>query len=283
MKKQLILAAAGILSVIFLFIFGRTSEPKKAPITNPSGAGISSFNIEKFIDTAKAKLPPSQILYVSSLENSVKRGDVQSQQIMAYSSLAKFWKDSIQLFEPYAFYISEAAKLDNSEKNLTFAARLFLDNLRGEHDEPKLSWETTEAITLFERAIKLNPDNDDLRIGLGSCYVYGKGRNGDPQETMKGIQELLAVVRKDSNNMKAQLVLAIGGVVSGQYDKALERLQKIIAREPNNFEAIAFLADTYAAKGEKEQAIKWYTILKRIVSNDPRSVKEIDNRIKMLK
>ena len=282
-KKQLILGAAGIISITFLFIFGRTTELKKAALTNPAKPQTSSFSIEKLIDTAKLTLSPSQILYVSSLEKSVKRGDVQSQQITAYNSLATFWKDSSQLFEPYAFYISEAAKLDNSEKNLTFAARLFLDNLRGEHDEAKLGWETREAITLFERAIKLNPGNDDLRIGLGSCYVYGKGRNGDPQETMKGIQELLAVVRKDSNNMKAQLVLAVGGVVSGQYDKAIERLQKIIAHEPNNFEAIAFLADTYAAKGQKEEAIKWYNILKRIVSNDPRSVKEIDTRIKMLK
>ncbi len=265
-----------------MFIFGRTNEPKKVSPNTPAKPEMNSFNAEQFIDSARKNLSPAQVLYVSQLENSVVRGDVKSQQIIAYNRLAEFWKDSVNLFEPYGFYISKASKLDNSEKNLTFAAQLFLERLRSEHDESKLSWETKEAISLFEQAIQLNPDNTDLRIGLGSCYIFGKGRNGDPQETMKGIQELLAVVRKDSNNMKAQMVLGVGGYVSGQYDKAIDRLQKVVAKEPGNIEAIAFLADTYAAKGDKAEAIKWYNISKRMVNN-PRYSKEVDERIKLLK
>ena len=246
-----------------------------------SKENVKSFDISHFITESKEKLTPSQAIFVSKLENGISRGDVAAQQVKANFSLANFWKDSVKLFEPYAFYISEASKLDNSEKNLTFAAQLFLDNLRQEHDEAKLDWETTEAIELFERALQLDPDNDDLKIGLGSCYVYGKGKSGNPQETMKGIQQLLAVVRKDSNNMKAQFVLGVGGAVSGQYDKAIERLNKVVAAQPSNLEAIVFLADTYAASGNKAEAIKWYNISKRM-KNDPLFTKEVDERIKSL-
>ncbi len=281
MNKQIILAAAAVLLVVSFFFFGRTSALKKA-VSKSTAETVKSFDIQQFITNAKAKLTPSQSIYLSKLENGISRGDVAAQQVKASFSLANFWKDSIKLFEPYAFYISEASKLDNSEKNLTFAAQLFLDNLRQERDEAKLNWETTEAIQLFEKAIQLNPDNDDLKIGLGSCYVYGKGRNGDPQETMKGIQQLLAVVRKDSTNMKAQFVLGVGGAVSGQYDKALERLKKVVAAQPSNLEAIAFLADTYAAKGDKQEAIKWYNISKRL-ANNTHYTQEVDDRIKLLK
>ena len=172
--------------------------------------------------------------------------------------------------------------MDKSEKNLTFAAQLILENLRAEQDEAKLNWKTAQAIALFEKAIELNPNNDDLKVGLGSCYILGKGRVGGPEETMKGIQQLLSVVRKDSNNMKAQMMLGVGGYVSGQYDKAVERLQKVIKAQPDNVEAVAFLADTYAAKGDKAEAIKWYTISKRLV-NDPHYSQEVDERIKTLK
>ena len=282
MKKQIILGASGALVVAALFLFGRTTEIRKVSPKKHAETAISSFDIEQYIKTAKSKLTSSQVLYLSTLEINVKRGDVHTQQLAGYNNLANFWKDSLHLFEPYAFWLSKAAKLDNSEKNLTFAAQLFLATLRGEHDEAKLNWETTEAISLFEQAIKLDPDNDTLRIGLGSCYVYGKGHNADPQETMKGIRELLTVVRKDSNNMKAQLVLGIGGYVSGQYDKAVERLQKVIDHEPRNIEAIAFLADTYAAKGEKEAAIRWYQVSKRLVNNAAYS-REVDERIKLLR
>ncbi|CAN5715188.1 hypothetical protein BH11BAC4_BH11BAC4_26250 [soil metagenome] len=245
-------------------------------------SNTQSFDVQHYIEDVKQKITPTQAVFLTKLENGISRGDVPAQQVQAYNGLANFWKDSIRLFEPYLFYLSKAAKLDNSEKSLTFAAQLFLEALRGEHDEAKLNWETTEAISLFESAIKLNPSNDELRIGLGSCYVYGKGRNGTPEETMKGIQELLGVARRDSNNVKAQIVLSVGGLVSGQFDKAIERLQRVLNKEPNNQEAIAYLADAYAAKGNKDEAIKWYTISKRL-ANNPRYSEEVDKRINSLK
>jgi cytochrome c-type biogenesis protein CcmH/NrfG len=143
------------------------------------------------------------------------------------------------------------------------------------------SWEAETAASLFERALKLDPDNADLKVGLGSCYVYGQGMIGDPQQTMKGIQQLLDVVRKDSNNMQAQLVLGVGAVISRQYDKAVERLNKVVSFDPHNLEAVSWLADAYAGSGDKINAIKWYTQTKHLVNN-PEFSKEIDERIKAL-
>ena len=279
-KKQLIIAIAGVVLVALLFIFGNIVAPK-SKVQAPVAKAVKSFNILQFIEEEKKHLSASQLINLSKLENSVTRGDVSSQLFTANTQLANFWKDSVKSFEPYAYYLSEAAKLDKSEKNLTFAAQLILDNLRSEQDEAKLNWKTAQAIALFEKAIELNPDNDDLKVGLGSCYIFGKGRVGGPEETMKGIQQLLSVVRKDSNNMKAQMMLGVGGYVSGQYDKAIERLQKVIKAQPDNIEAIAFLADAYAAKGDKAEAIKWYTISKRLV-NDSHYSQEVDERIKGL-
>ena len=280
LKKQLIIAIAGLALVALLFIFGNTTAPK-TKVQAPVAKAVKSFDIIQFIEEEKKHLSASQLITLSKLENSVTRGDVNSQSITANTQLANFWKDSVKSFEPYAYYLSEAAKLEKSEKNLTFAAQLILNNLRAEADEAKLNWKTTQAIALFEKAIELNPDNNDLKVGLGSCYIFGKGRVGGPEETMKGIQQLLSVVRKDSNNMKAQMMLGVGGYVSGQYDKAIERLQKVIKAQPDNMEAVAFLADAYAAKGDKAEAIKWYTISKRLV-NDPHYSQEVDQRIKEL-
>jgi tetratricopeptide (TPR) repeat protein len=280
-KKQLIISLAGLALVILLFTFGSTTAPK-SKVELPVANAVKSFDIIKFIEDEKKHLTASQIINLGKLENSVTRGDVNSQLITANTQLANFWKDSIKSFEPYVYYLSQAAKLDKSEKNLTFAAQLILDNLRSEQDEAKLNWKTAEAIALFEKAIELYPNNDDLKVGLGSCYVFGKGRVGGPAETMKGIQQLLSVVRKDSNNMKAQMMLGVGGYVSGQYDKAIERLQKVIKAQPDNVEAVAFLADTYAAKGDKAEAIKWYMLSKRLV-NDPHYSQEVDERIKTLR
>lgn len=281
MKKQLIFAGIGLVLIVLLFIFGSTIAPKKEN-TVSTPPTTNTFNINAFIEDEKTHLSPSQSITIGKLENSVSRGDVSAQQIIAYTQLANFWKDSVKSFEPYAYYLSEAVKLDKSEKNLTFAAQLILENLRGEQDEAKLAWKSELAISLFEMAIELYPLNEDLKVGLGSCYVFGKGRFGGPEQTMKGIQQLLAVVHKDSTNMKAQLMLGVGGYVSGQYNKAIDRLLKVVDAQPENMEAVAFLADTYAAKGDKAEAIKWYLISKRMVNN-PHYSKEVDERIKLLR
>lgn len=277
MKKQIILIAAGIILVITLFFLGKTVSDSKPVATTPAQK-TQSFDIEKFISNEKNHITPSQLNFLSKIEDSLASS---SNKISAYKSMAAFWKDSIHQFEPFAYYTEAAAKLDNSEKSLTFAAQIFLEGLRGEDDLAKVEWEAGEAISLYERALTLNPENDDLKIELASCYIYGKGRSGDPQETMKGIQQLLSVVRKDSTNMKAQMVLGVGGYVSGQYDKAIARLIKVVTAQPDNFEATAFLADTYAAQGNKAEAIKWYNVSKNL-SNNPDYNNEVDKRIKTL-
>jgi len=273
LKKQLIIAASGLALVFLLFIFGKTSEPPKPSVSNLA-ENIHSFDIDTFIINRKAGLSSLAILKLDSLDK-LPAGLAKS------SALAAFWRDSAKVYEPFLFYEGEAAKLDNSEKNLNFAAQLFLEALRAEPDRAKQEWETAQAIDLFQRAINVNPQNDDLRLGLGSCYIFGYSRSADPQQTLKGIQEILTVSRKDSNNMKAQLLLGVGGMVSGQYDKALIRFNRVVKQQPNNLEAIAYMADAYAATGNKAEAIKWYNISKRL-ANNPHYSEEADKRIKSL-
>ena len=271
-----------MLILAFLFFFG-TTVSQKEKFTSPSAVNPAqpAFNFSQFLQEAKQKLTVNELNYVNNLENSISRGDIKEQQIKVYNRLASFWQDTVHQHELYNYYTSQSAKLVNSEKNLTFAAQLILGDLRNENDVAKRGWKSEQAIELFEKAIALNPENDNLKVGLGSCYIFGKGMTGSPEETMKGIQQLLQVVRKDSTNMQAQLVLGIGGVISRQYDKAIERLKIVIKNEPSNLQAISWLADAYADKGDKDNAKKWYEISKRMI-NDPAYSKEVDKRIKSL-
>jgi len=278
LNNRTILAGAGVVLVLVLFFFGKTTTAKKE-IPMEAKSEVPQFSIKDTLAAEKQKLSPVQLIHVTKIENAISRGDVKNQTENQYTNLANFWKDSVGSFIPYAYYLSEAAKLDNSEKKLTFAARLILENMRREDNRARKVWEAQTAATLFEQGLKLDPENEDLQVGLGSCYVYGEGMVGNAQQTMKGIQQLLQVVKKDSNNMQAQLVLGIGGVISNQFDKAIERLNKVVSFDPHNLEAVSWLADAYAATGDKQNAVKWYEQSKHLVNN-PEFSKEIDKRIK---
>jgi len=280
-KQQFILAGAGLFVLFALFFFGKTIPPKKAS-TGEAAVAARPMEVADILKVSKSRLPVSQQAYVNRLENSVVRGDVNIQQISAYRQLAAFWKDSVQEgFLPFIYYTGEIAKLENSEKSLTFAAQLFLENLRGQ-DEPALkSWMANQAKGLFQKALQLNPANDSSKIGLGACYIFGSTA-GDPQEVMQGIQQILEVSRRDTSNMYAEFMLGLGGAVSGQLDKAIERLTKVVAHQPDNIEALLTLAQVNEQKGNKAQAIKWYELSKKSIVN-PSVIKEIDQRIKLLR
>ncbi|MEO7802646.1 MAG: hypothetical protein ABIR81_11625, partial [Ginsengibacter sp.] len=254
MKKIILPSVIGLVFLLVLIVFGKTA--KERSYTAIPKSDKPAFAITGHLNAEKSKLSATQALAISKLENSISRGDVIAQQMKVYYQLADFWKDSAKSFPGYAYYTAEASKLVNSEKTLTFAARLFLGRLKHESDESLKIWESESAVDLFEKALQLNPNNDSLKVDLGSCYVYGKGMIGDAAETMKGIQKLLEVVRKDSSNMEAQMVLGVGGVISRQFDKGLERLNKVVKAEPGNLEAVSWLADGYAAKGDNVNAVK---------------------------
>lgn len=282
-KQQFILVGSGLVLLLLIYFFANTTPPAKQHVAAQGGEATPPKKIDAavIVAAAKQKLSADRQAYVSGLENAVVRGDVKEQQIKVYYQLAGFWRDSVHYFEPYAYYTGAAAKLENSEKSLTFAARQFLNELKGTNVPAVKQWMADEAKDLFEKALALNPANDSSRIGLGSCYIFGSTA-GDPQEVMMGIQKILEVARKDSTNMYAQLMLGIGGVVSGQLDKAVERLKKVVKQEPANVEAIFMLAEAYERQTDNTNAVYWYEQGKKYISN-PRMVKEIDDKIKTLK
>ena len=194
------------------------------------------------------------MIWLTTLENSISRGAVKDQQLRVYHQLAHFWKDSAELFLPYAWYEAESARLENSENSLTFAARLFLENLQHEQSLDFKRWEALQAKDLFERSLKLNPDNDSAKVGLGACYMFGNISDAP----MEGIAKIMEVLQKDSNNVYAQMMLAKGSMLSTQYDKAVNRLEKVIRLQPDNIEAILLLAEVYERTKDKSNAIKWY-------------------------
>jgi len=270
--------ATALILVAILYMFGRVVPEKKANTTRQPDLADHPVSIDSILFDAKKRLDATQIVRLNALENSVIRGNVNEQKLKAYHQLAHFWADTGQIFEPYAWYEGEAARLENSEKSLTFAAHLFLQNMRGENDQPLRTWKALEAKDLFERSLKINPQNDSSIIGLGACYIFG-GISATP---MEGILKVRAVADKDSSNIFAQEVLEHGSMYSGQYDKAIARFETVYRlskkNEDTQLEACLMLAEAYERKADRLSAINWYKKSLMLIKNQEVK-KEVNKRI----
>ena len=279
-KQQIIVLSGGLFLLLAIYYFGRTT-PTAKPVAAAPSAAAQQFDIQTALKGSIAKLTASQQAYVNGLQEAVVRGDVKEQQIRNYRQLAAFWSDSARAFIPFAYYTAEAAKLENSEKSLTFAARLLLDNLRGVEQPELKAWLAGESKELFEKAIVLNPDSDSLKVGLGSTFIFGAPAE-NPQAVMQGIQQILEVNRRDSTFTYAEKMLGIGGILSGQYDKAVERLEKVAQKEPHDLEVLLMLAEGYERMGNKPKAISWYEHAAEHIAT-PALKEELNKRITQLK
>ena len=259
-RPQWITLAVAVVLTAALYFFGKTVPAKKtvaAPVEQHSpddGHDHGAMSIDSILIMAKKQLKPAQAAVLDGLEAAVAQEKVKEEQVHSYHQLAKYWADTARIFEPYAWYTGEGARLENSEKSLTFAARLFLENLQTDGSEQRRQWKALQAKDLFERSLKINPDNDSAKIGLGACYLFGN-ISSNPLE---GIAKIKEVVDRDSTNVYGHLTLVKGSLLSGQYDKAISRLETVTRLQPDNIEAILLLADTFERTGDKKSAIKWY-------------------------
>lgn len=257
-KPQSITIAVAILLVGGLYFWGPTKGKKEKAEKPPMAAGMedghTEVNIDTFLALGKKKLNSKQVVRINELEHSISRGNLKEQQLQVYQQLARFWYDTANAFEPYAWYTGEAARLENSEKSLTFAAQLFLNNLQQDDVFDRRKWKALQAKDLFERSLKLNPDNDSAKIGLGSCYLFGN-ISASP---MEGILKIREVTQKDSTNVYAQMMLGKASLLSGQLEKAEDRFRKVIGIDPKNLDALLLLGEIAERKSDKKAAISWY-------------------------
>lgn len=278
MKKQQIAVLAGA-TVLFciIYFFGRTVPPKKA--NSPAVAARDSiFNVDRVLEASRLQLTSEQKARIALLENSINSAGDNTQKADTYRKIAAFYRDTAHLLVPFAYYTGQAAKLENSEKSLTFAARFFLESARKQDDEGLKKWMANESKQLFEKALVLDPNDDSLKVGLGSTYIFGNIADNP----MQGIMMIREVAERDSSNMYAQYMLGVGGLISGQLDRAIERLSVVASNQPDNVEVQLMLAEAYERKGDKKNSVKWYESVRSRISN-PEILQEIDKRIQALK
>ncbi|MCC6251603.1 MAG: tetratricopeptide repeat protein [Bacteroidia bacterium] len=102
----------------------------------------------------------------------------------------------------------------------------------------------------FSNALKLDASDLEAETMLGTCYVE------EGSKAMEGVTILKNVVKKDSTFLEAQVQLGVFAIQSGQYEKALERFEKILKINPEYIQAYIYLGQIYADMGRKKEAIE---------------------------
>lgn len=268
-----IIVISGALILIVLLYFANTKlpdNPEKTGMSDHAG-NKSSEDLTNLVESAKSALTANQKQEMEKLEGTLKTSDNKK---LAYENIINQW-DSLKQPAVAAYFMEQAAIASPIAKNWMetgnryyVATRFVKETIR-----PVLF---SKAIECFEKTLQLEPKNIEAKINLGACYVEGSA------EPMKGIGMLKEVEKTDSNNVNLQLNFAFFSEKSGQWDKAIERFEKVLKIQPDFIETYLHLADAYTQKGD---TVKTIESLKKYVSlvDDITIKTEIQDYINKLK
>ncbi len=197
----------------------------------------------------------------------------------AYRQLAGFYRDSVSNALLHFNYLADEASLVNTEKSLTFAAHSILAYLPYLQNDAEVDWLANKSNQLFDKALRINPENDSTIVGYGGTIMFGAG---PPDQAMNGITRVRDVANRDSNFLFAQYMLGVGGMLSGQYDRAAERFEKVARLQPDNIEVKFKTAEAYEQGGKNQKAIEWYEDIARHV-RQPELLQAVNQRLEELR
>jgi len=265
----LVVVLMGLL--LSLKIKGLVKEENQNDASTETAADAPAVSAEALSEAAKPALNENLAKQITDLENALQTAE-GAEKLELQKKLAQQW-DDVNQPAPAAMYYEAAAEAENTYSGWLKAGDLFTDAYQSTRDTLVHPALVQKAAGSYQRVLELQPSSLEAKTGLGTAYVNGSN-------PMQGIELLLAVVKEDPENIKANLNLGLFSMRSGQYDKAVDRFKTVIKKKPSP-EAWFYLASSYEHLGMKTEAISAFEKSKELAA-DPGLTKFVDQKIQEL-
>jgi len=263
----------GILAAVLVVIV-LIAPARKKKLLSAKPAQAVETSIEQIISNAKADLSPSQVSSIATWELALN--NARDEDKFAYmDTLAMNW---IVLKQPFiaGHYYKQISTVNTNVANLVKSARQYYSSFNSSGNDEIKSTSLKTATELFEKALSLEPDNQEIKLDLALCFVENK------DNPMQGIMLLRELIKANPQNENALFNLGVLSMRSGQYEKAIERFEEILAISEKRHELLLYIADSYVQLGEKDKAIVYFSRFKS-KTQDKGLIDEIDSYIEKLK
>ncbi len=237
--------------VLFVMYFGCDRVPKNHKHSKENTVASSSEDneIQQLIEMGKTKLNTEQADLVASLEQQAKITASDTAKSSVLKKLSGAWYRANQKTIA-GFFANQVALIDKTENAWNIAGSTLLESIGENEGDGLRKFCTDNASKAFENAIALNPSKVEYQIAAALCFT----ENPPADNPMKGILMLRDLDTKFPENAQVLFQLAKLAMRTNQYDKAVQRLEQILKKSPNNPDAVCLIGEAYSRKGEDAKA-----------------------------
>ena len=236
-----------------LLYFGLDVKPKKYnTIERDRQLANQETDITNLIRDVQGTLSPNQASLLIALERELEQADSDSLKTTLLKQLSGEWYEYGQ---PHiaGFYAEQVAEIEQSVPAWSIAGTSYAATFKGPYEEKVKKYSFDRAIAAFENAISIDPSNITAKVNLALCYV----ERPPQQNPMKGILLLLDYDKQFPDNPIVLSNLGRLAIQTGQYEKAVQRLEKVIQIAPKTTTAYCLLAKAHEGMGNSNKASQY--------------------------
>ncbi len=243
---QVTLGLGSIALIAGIYFFGPLQSPEKR---NPEKVAVASaiesdFDYDVYLAEELDKLPEEQKTKYFELRENMESGE---DKISVLNEIVQLLEAN-DLEIPAAFVSMEIAALNQQWDK---AAGDLYKTAFSSGNESLNQYILSNIVVCYEKVLEADPENTDAKINMAVAYMEGSTSN-----VMKGVMLLREITDNDPDNITANLILGRYGIISGQYDRAVQRLEKVLLTDSMNVEAYLYLAEAYEGLGNIPKAIE---------------------------
>lgn len=254
-SQLVILAASIVLFVLIAFLLDTNSSEQQRvqQMRQATGSKISVANIER---KSFAALEPAQKEEMRLLYKEIDEKEAVNVEL--YKQIAGKWF-TFAAPEMSGVFAEKVARISDTDSAWAIAGSTYYMAVQdNEEEERRKEFCLEKAKECFDNATSLAPEEMDYKISRAQLEIdYPPADN-----PMKGVQLLLSLNKEYPDDPKINLRLAKLGVQTGQWEKALKRLEKVRAVQPENNEVNCLLSRVYSELNQAQQASKYKELCK---------------------
>lgn len=211
---------------------------------------IEQTNINVLLAEAKEKLSAESAAALEEIERSLAQtsSDERSKTKVLEQLSGQWFEEGEYAISGY--YAQQIAETLRTGESWGIAGATYAIGIQRSEAEKTKAYCAGRAVQAFENAVSLEPEELSHKINLALIYT-----DRPPQDNpMKGILMLVDLDKTFPNQPGILFHLGRLALRTGQYEKAIARLETVTALDPERTEAFCLLAQAYSETGEEAKS-----------------------------
>lgn len=257
LQRIVILIAFGLFLLLYFGVntpfFGLSSKSnEQRQLEKTRSLQAESTDISVLLKNAKSALSSAQSGRVFLLEQELAESEEDSLRIVQFQRLSGTWYD---LGHPAiaGYYAQEVADIAGTAESWSIAGTTYTICLQQTTEEKIREYCSGRAISALENAISLEPDELAHQVNLSLVYT----ENPPPGNPMQGILMLRELNEAHPNNVLVMNTLARLAIQTGQFDRAIQRLERSLELDAENQATYCLMAAAYRGAGNEAGAAEF--------------------------